>query len=191
MPRFAFPPRTNCSQVAQVLARVSSHLALAKVRRESAELERKLRAQAELERNRLHELFMQAPAAIGLLSGPEHRFTFVNRDYVKLTGRRGAEDFVGRTVREAFPEIEGQGIFELLDGVYKTGAAYAATARRVILNRGPERRTEDVYLDFVYQPMRDAAGQVQGILVHAIEVTKQVLARLKRTVSLLPVASLG
>src|SRR6185312_15099955 len=85
----------------ELLARISSHLALVKVRRESAELERNLRAQAELERNRLHELFMQAPAAIGLLSGPEHRFTFVNHDYVKLTGRREAEDFVGRTVREA------------------------------------------------------------------------------------------
>ncbi|HVN19515.1 MAG TPA: PAS domain S-box protein [Dongiaceae bacterium] len=161
----------------ELLARISSHLALAKVRRESAELERKLRAQAELERNRLHELFMQAPAAIGLLSGPEHRFTFVNRDYVKLTGRRGTEDFVGRTVREAFPELEGQGIFELLDGVYRTGAPYAATARQVVLNRGPQGQPEEVYFDFIYQPMRDATGEVEGILVHAVEVTQQVLAR--------------
>jgi len=161
----------------ELLARVSSHLALAKVRHESAELERKLRAQAELERNRLHELFMQVPAAIALLSSPEHRFTFVNRDYVKLTGRQGAEDFVDRTVPEAFPELEGQGIFELLDGVFKTGVPYVATARRVTLNRGPLRRPEDVYFDFVYQPMRDADGQVEGILVHAIDVTKQVLAR--------------
>jgi len=161
----------------ELLARVSSHLALATVRRESAELERKLRAEAELERNRLHELFMQAPAAIALLSSPEHRFTFVNRDYVKLTGRRGAEDFVGRSVRDAFPELEGQGIFELLDDVFETGVPYVATARQVILNRGPQKLPENVYFDFVYQPMRDAAGQVGGILVHAIEVTKQVLAR--------------
>ena len=45
--------------------------------REEAELvERKRRAAAESERSRLHELFMQAPAAIGFLTGPEHRFTF-------------------------------------------------------------------------------------------------------------------
>jgi PAS domain-containing protein len=100
---------------------------------------------------------MQARAAIGLLSGPEHRFTFVNRDYLRLTGRRKAEDFIGRTVREALPEVEGQGIFEILDGVYKTGVPYQATARQVSLNRGPEGRREEVYFDFMYQPLRDAA----------------------------------
>ena len=72
----------------ELMVRVASQLALAKVRREAAELERKLRFAAERERSRLHELFMQAPAVIGLLSGPEHRFTFVNHDYVRVTGRQ-------------------------------------------------------------------------------------------------------
>ncbi len=140
-------------------------------------MERKLRAAAESERSRLHELFMQAPAAIGFLSGPEHRFTFVNLDYLKLTGRQRAEDFVGKTVREAFPELEGQGLFELLDGVYQTGVPYIGTARKVILNRGAGGQPEDTYFDFIYQPMRDAAGQVEGILIHGNDVTQQVLAR--------------
>lgn len=161
----------------ELLARVSSHLALAKVRREAAELERELRAEAELERSRLHELFMQAPAAIGFLSGPEHRFTFVNHDYVKLTGRRKAEDFVGMGVREAFPEVEGQGLLELLDNVYQTGVPYIGKERKVILNRGPNAQPEDVYLDFIYQPMRRANSDVEGIFVHAVDVTQQVLAR--------------
>jgi CheY-like chemotaxis protein/anti-sigma regulatory factor (Ser/Thr protein kinase) len=161
----------------ELFARVGSHLAMAKVRREAAEMERKLRAAAESERSRLHELFMQAPAAIGFLRGPEHRFTFVNLDYLKLTGRERAEDFVGKTVREAFPDLEGQGLFELLDGVYQTGVPYIGTARKVILNRRAEGRPEDTYFDFIYQPMRDAAGQVEGILVHGIDVTQQVLAR--------------
>jgi len=161
----------------ELLARVGSHLAMAKVRREAAEAERKLRAAAESERSRLRELFMQAPAAIGFLTGPEHRFTFVNLDYLRVTGRRRAEDFVGKTVREAFPELEGQGLFELLDGVYQTGVPYIGTARKVILNRGAGGQPEDAYFDFIYQPMRDAAGQVEGILIHANDVTQQVLAR--------------
>jgi PAS domain S-box-containing protein len=152
-------------------------LQAALLRTEAELVERKLRAAAESERSRLHDLFMQAPAAIGFLSGPEHRFTFVNLDYVKLTGRKRAEDFVGKTVREAFPELEGQGLFELLDGVYKTGIPYIGTARKVILNRGADGQAEDTYFDFIYQPMRDAAGQVEGILSHGNDVTQQVLAR--------------
>ena len=127
-------------------------LQAALLRTEAELVERKLRSVAQSERSRLHDLFMQAPAAIGFLSGPEHRFTFVNLDYVKLTGRKRAEDFVGKTVREAFPELEGQGLFELLDGVYKTGVPYIGTARKVILNRGADGQAEDTYFDFIYQP---------------------------------------
>ena len=146
--------------------------------REEAELvERKRRAAAESERSRLHELFMQAPAAIGFLTGPEHRFTFANLDYLKLTGRQRAEDFVGKTVREALPELEGQGLLELLDGVYQTGVPCIGTARKVILNRGAGGQPEDAYFDFIYQPMRDAAERIEGILIHANDVTQQVLTR--------------
>ncbi len=161
----------------ELLARVASHLALAKLRHEAAELERRLRSAAEQERGRLQELFMQAPAAIGLLTGSEHVFAFVNHDYLEVTGRGKIEDFVGRTVRDAFPELEGQGIFELLDEVYQRGVPYTATARKVVLDRGPNGKPEEVYFDFVYQPIRDASGRVEGILIHAVDVTQQVIAR--------------
>jgi PAS domain S-box-containing protein len=160
----------------ELLARVGSHLAMAKVRREAAELERKLRFAAELERSRLHELFMQAPAVIGLLSGPEHRFTFVNHDFVRVTGRKNVDDFIGKTVREALPETEGQGFLDL-DEAYQTGKPYVGTAKRAILNRGPNGQAEEAYFDFVYQPMRDSSGRVEGILVHGVDVTQQVLAQ--------------
>jgi DNA-binding response OmpR family regulator len=65
----------------ELLSRVSSHLKMARVRAETAELERSLRAEAELERGRLRESFTLAPASMALLSGPEHRFTLVNSAY--------------------------------------------------------------------------------------------------------------
>ena len=161
----------------ELLARVGSQLALTRMRRQVADLERKLRAEAEMERSRLRELFMQTPAAICLLSGPEHRYTFANREYLKVTGRVHAEDFLGRTVREALPELEGQGFFELLDGVYRTGIPHIGTETKTVLNRSGNAQSEDVYFNFIYQPMRDAAGQVEGILVHSVDVTEQVHAR--------------
>ncbi len=159
----------------ELLARVSSHLKMARVRAEAAELERSLRAEAELERGRLRESFTLAPAAMALLSGPEHRFTFVNSAYLKMAGRDRTDQLIGKTVREALPELEGQGIVELLDQVYQTGKPVAGTERETRLNRhGAE---ELAYLSFSYHPMRNVAGDVEGILVHAVEVTEQVVAR--------------
>ena len=83
-----------------------------------------LRIQAELERHRLQDLLAKAPAAIGLLSGPEHRWVFVNENYIHVTGRNSAADFVGKTLRESLPEIETQPFIGLLDNVYRTGKPY-------------------------------------------------------------------
>ena len=80
-------------------------------------------------------------------------------------------------MREALPELEGQGLLELLDGVYQTGVPCIGTARKVILNRGAGGPPEDAYFDFIYQPMRDAAERIEGILIHANDVTQQVLTR--------------
>ena len=172
-----FPNESESLLLSVAANQTAVALQTARLREEAELVERKRRAAAESERSRLHELFMQAPAAIGFLTGPEHRFTFVNLDYLKLTGRQRAEDFVGKTVREALPELEGQGLLELLDGVYQTGVPCIGTARKVILNRGAGGQPEDAYFDFIYQPMRDAAERIEGILIHANDVTQQVLTR--------------
>ena len=78
------------------------------------------------ERNHLFELFMQLPAAIGVMSGPEQRWTFVNPACVHAVGRRSDEDLVGKTVRESLPELKDQGFFELLDQVYCSGVPFVA-----------------------------------------------------------------
>jgi PAS domain S-box-containing protein len=159
----------------ELLARVSAHLKMARVRVEAAEVERRLRAEAELERGRLRESFTLAPAAMALLSGPEHRFTFVNSAYVKMGGRDSMDELLGRTLREAFPELKAQGIDDLLDQVYQTGQPFVGSERETVLKR--HGRDETTYLNFSYHPMRNVAGDVEGILVHAVEVTEQVVAR--------------
>ena len=93
----------------ELLARVSAHLKIARVRAEAAEVERSLRAEAELERGRLRESFTLAPAAMAVLSGPEHRFTFVNSAYIKMAGRENMDQLLGQTLREVFPELKAQG----------------------------------------------------------------------------------
>jgi len=137
----------------------------------------RLRARAEVERQRFGELLAQAPAAIGLLAGPEHLWVYVNENYIRVTGRSNASDFLGKTVQESLPEIKTQPYIALLDQVYRSGQPYVGSEMKAILNRGHIGLPEEAYFDFVYQPMRSPEGEVQGILVHAVEVTEKVLAR--------------
>ncbi|HZU32939.1 MAG TPA: ATP-binding protein [Candidatus Angelobacter sp.] len=163
----------------ELLARVETHIRMAEIRREAAEREAKLRAQAELEQRRLQELLAQAPAAIGFLSGPEHRWTYVNDLYVRVTGRQSPADFLGKPIRESLPELEGQVFLGLLDQVYETGEPFIGREMKVTLKRLSEGQLQDAYFNFVYQPIKAADDSVDGILVHAVEVTDEVMARRK------------
>jgi hypothetical protein len=72
---------------------------MARMRSEAAALECHLRAEADLERNRLRDLFRQAPAAMALLNGPKHEFVFVNDAYVKSIGKSKSCVRRGRGIR--------------------------------------------------------------------------------------------
>ena len=120
------------------------------------------------ENKRLVTLFEQAPGIIAVLRGPEHVFEITNKSYMQLIGR---SDLVGKTAREALPEVEGQGFFELLDQVYTSGEPFVGHAVPLDVAREPGAPLERRYLDFVYQPIRDAAGNVVGIFVEGSDMT--------------------
>ena len=63
-------------------------------------VERRLRREVELERNRLRDSFVESPAAMALLSGPDHIYTFVNAAYVRVSGRE-SQQLIGRSIRDA------------------------------------------------------------------------------------------
>jgi PAS domain-containing protein len=139
---------------------------------------------------RLRAAFAQAPAAVALTVGSEHRYVLVNARAAALVGR---DDLVGRSCAEAFPGPAGQEMATLLDRVYATGAPYAAHDARVVVPRpalaasgaeapgaeasgaeasDPEATgAEARYFDLVCQPLADADGRVTGILQHAVDVT--------------------
>jgi signal transduction histidine kinase/DNA-binding NarL/FixJ family response regulator len=140
------------------------------------EAERLARAEAEAGHRRLGEIFEQAPAMIAVLRGPEHVFEVANVLYQQSVGRTGA-DLIGRPIRQAFPELAGQGSYELLDQVYHSGVPYVGTEVLIrLLGAGTGDRA-DRFFTFIYQPLRDADGTVEGIVVLAVDVTGQVQAR--------------
>ena len=127
----------------------------------------------EAERNRLLNMFMQAPGFVAVMSGRDHVFTMHNAAYAQLIGHR---DITGKPIRHALPELAGQGYVEFLDNVFATGEPHEGRASRVQLQRKPGAPLEAVYLNFVYQPIRDAEGGVTGIFVQGHDVTDTVTA---------------
>lgn len=127
----------------------------------------------ETERNRLVEIFMQAPGFVAVLSGPQHRFQMANEAYLSLVGRRNILD---KSVRDALPDIAGQGFYELLDSVFETGEPYEGRGQRVELQRSPGNTPEARYINFVYQPIRGDDGRIAGIFVQGNDVTDAAVA---------------
>jgi PAS domain S-box-containing protein len=161
----------------ELMARINAHLAMAKLRREGAERERELLAFTQAERNRLQDVFLSAPAFIAIVIGPEHRFTLVNDQYLSVVGRKHASDLLGKPILEAMPEMHGQIFPKLLDRVYKSGVAHVGNEERALLPRGEHGQLEEVFFNFVYRPWRDASGAVEGVFIHAVDVTESVRAR--------------
>lgn len=126
---------------------------------------------------KLIEFLAQAPLAIAYLDGEEHRFTYVNELYVLATGRVLAEDLLGLPIREALPELEGSGVLELLDEVYHSGIGCHGSDYRVSLHQTTNRKAEDRYFDFIYQPVCTEDRSIEGIFVLAVDLTERVVSR--------------
>jgi PAS domain S-box-containing protein len=122
----------------------------------------------EVERQR--RLFQQAPSFMCMLQGPDHVVEFVNDSHRRLFD---SDAWPGKPLREAFPEIAGQGYHEILDRVYRTGERFIARSASVRFGPGNEGQGNDHVLDFVYEPMHDAAGRVTGIFCEGFDVTEQ------------------
>ena len=119
-------------------------------------------------------LFDQAPGFMCVLEGPEHRMVFMNGAYAQLVGHR---DLIGKTIREALPEVAGQGFFQLLDNVYSTGTPFVGRQQKLKLQWSPGQALKERVLDFVYQPIIDDSGAVTGIFVEGSDVTEGFAAQ--------------
>jgi PAS domain S-box-containing protein len=139
----------------------------------ATERERVLRTAIDHERARLQQIFAQAPAGICILRGPSLIFEFANDHYLALVGDR---ELLGRPLLAALPELEGQGLDDLLHGVMRTGEAFVGREVPIKLARG-RGVTAARFFTFIYSPLRDPAGEVNAVIVLALDVTDEVLAK--------------
>jgi PAS domain S-box-containing protein len=130
-----------------------------------------------LKQSRLEELLTHAPAAIAFLSGPELRCSYVNELAVQVTGRTSTEQLLGCTLREGLPELEGTGVFEILDEVVRTGTPFRGREVKMPFLQFETGQIQEKYFDFVCQPMFEGAGILDGVFIHAVDLTDRVESR--------------
>ena len=136
--------------------------------------ERKQAERAALqERTRAFEALQQAPVFFALLQGPDHIFTMVNPPYLRLVNNR---DVLNKPVRVALPEAAEQGYIEILDRVFQ-GEPFIGHALRFQVDGGGNSTADERYLDFVYQPLREADGRTSGVIVIGNDVTDRKKAQ--------------
>jgi PAS domain S-box-containing protein len=122
------------------------------------------------------KLFSQAPAPIAIYSGRELSYVFVNEAYSKIFSHR---EILGKTVREAFPELEGQGFFEILEGVYDTGNPFYGNETPALIDVNNTGVLTTRYYNLVYTPYKNDEGVIEGVMAFGHDVTDQVEARKK------------
>jgi PAS domain S-box-containing protein len=119
---------------------------------------------------------LQTPSAMCVFRGPEFVVEIANDLMLELWGKKNIE-VQNKPIFEALPEVKGQGLETILENVYQTGEKFEAHERLVKLPR--ESKIEDVYVNFVYEALKEPDGTISGIVAVANDVTAQVDARKK------------
>lgn len=134
-----------------------------------------IKQKIEQSEKNFRNMVLQAPVAMCILLGPEHKVEVVNNDMLAIWGKDAS--VIGMPVFDAVPDARAQGLEELMKKVYETGESFTATEHPVQLHRNG--RWDIVYQNFVYDAYRDSDGTILGVLAISVDVTPQVLARLQ------------
>src|ERR1022692_614870 len=120
----------------------------------------------------MHDLLLRLPAGVAYVAGPDLAFEFANEEFRKIAGGR---DLIGVPLRETLPERAREHL-ALIENVARTGEACRGRESEVWIG-GHGQEPEQLFVDFIYQPVRDEAGGVSGVLLYGADVTAHVRDR--------------
>lgn len=124
--------------------------------------------------NTMENLLRLSPVHLCVLQGPEHVCRYITPGVYKIYGNR---QYIGRTARQIWPELEPYGFFDVLEEVYRNGKTVCKNEIKTQIDHLLNGEPQDAYFNFKYQPLVDNTNQVEGIMISAIEVTSLVKAR--------------
>ena len=125
---------------------------------------------------RFREMIAQAPVAICVLRGKDFVVEAANKRMLQIWGKT-EEELMGKPIFKGMPDAAGQGFEKLLESVYSTGKPFIGN--ELLLSVVRNGNSEDVFINFVYEPLYDNKNCIDGVMAVATEVTEQVLAKQK------------
>ena len=120
------------------------------------------------ERDRLQRMFALAPGFMAILEGTDHRVMVANKAFEDLVNRG---DLVGKSLAEAVPEMAEQGLVDLLDEAKGSGDPFIGRGMKIRMDL-PGGWEEEIFVDLMLQPLRDAGGGVPGVFVQGHNVSE-------------------
>jgi signal transduction histidine kinase/ActR/RegA family two-component response regulator len=128
------------------------------------------------ERRQLGALLENAPAFIVVTRGENQVVELANEAFYAIMGKR---DVIGKPAREGAPDLVGQGFLEMSEMVYRTGEPFSGKGLPAHIVRVPGQPPLQVFVDIMYQPLREADGTITGVFVHGVDVTEETNAQMR------------
>ncbi|MHC1559179.1 SpoIIE family protein phosphatase [Actinomycetospora sp. C-140] len=122
----------------------------------------------------VREAFEELPLMMAAMDGPELRFVAANAAYRALAR---PSQIIGRSLREIFPEMGGQQVFEAVERVYDSGEPSSMHEWRMQFGTDDAGEPRELFLDVHLVPRFLADGSVRGVAGYITDVTELVRAR--------------
>jgi PAS domain S-box-containing protein len=125
---------------------------------------------------RFRTLIVETPqVGVGLYLGAELKIQYVNEVMLKFFGKDSS--IIGKPIREALPELEGQPFFDQFERVFKTGEEFIGKEVEALLM--VDGQLKPAYYNYSYKALRNSDGDIYAIHHMAIDVTEQVHNKLR------------
>jgi PAS domain S-box-containing protein len=121
----------------------------------------------------IYHMLMQAPAAITVFSGSAYTIEFANELYLHTTGKH-LQEIINRPAFEAIPVAE-ESLRQIVGDLSGTGKPFRQQEYETTIKRNGCEET--VFLDIIYQPLKETNGSATRIMVMLTEITSQVISR--------------
>lgn len=129
--------------------------------------------QLEASEERFRNLIQQAPFAICVIHAPDLVVSDVNARYLELVGKT-RNQLDGKIIWDGVPEA-AEYYAPIMLNVVSTGLPFLAKEAELTLIR--QGVAEQVFVDFVYEPVFDLNGMVVSVMVIGIDVSEKVNTR--------------
>jgi PAS domain S-box-containing protein len=106
-----------------------------------------------------------------VFDGPDFILETADEKALELLGKDAS--IIGKPLRDFMPEKENPGYYNLLLNVFRTGET--RTEEGAVMKIQSKNGTETLYIDFIYIPLKNASGDVTGVLSIGIDVTEKKL----------------